>query len=120
LWLGGWSRVVAVSAQRERHLPFNSRRISQGPCFPELPECQQGQAPACVGGTETLVSPKPRTGSPGVCQGTLPPHPPSAALLGLAAAGLVSVPGASLSQRQNESIKTPGVKPEGKIKREEN
>lgn len=27
---------------------------------------------------------------------------------------------ASLSWRQNESIKTPGVKPEGKIKQEEN
>lgn len=57
---------------------------------------------------------------PGAYQRILLPNYASAVPAGLVAAGLMSVTEASLSQKQNENIKTPGVKPEGKIKWEEN
>ena len=53
-------------------------------------------------------------------QHMLLPNYASAAPVGLVAAGLMSVTEASLSQGQNENMKTPGVKPEGKIKWKEN
>lgn len=114
---GDFSRVTVISGQSERHLPF---RTSQGMCLTELPGWQQAQPPACRDGTEKLLSPKSSVSSPQHVQA----HPETKLCLSSPSGTYGSISHvlheASLSQRQNETIKTPGVKPEGKIKQEEN
>lgn len=58
--------------------------------------------------------------APSMYQHILLPNYASEVPAGLEAAGRPSFSEASLSPRQNENMKTPGVKPEGKIKQEEN